>query len=280
MLWNLDSGLPALLAWTVTLCFSELFGDGWRVAARRTVGHLAAAASALATVMLLYSVLIRLTYGAFPDYSQIVAYQKVYFAAGFMKIPMQWPGVWALAALVYLAGFARAAHALAARNGTPRVHMIFLLSLLGFGLSSYYQGRSHPNILLLVWWPCHLLLALFLDDLLARLKERPARPAPWLTAAAVVWFLTGSAAGLVPEVGQVAAVLAAKYRTDGDPAVPPLGAAERALLRRAVPPSEKVFLATTHASVLHLASGRPGFSPSTILQMVRMEEFLELDCAA
>jgi concanavalin A-like lectin/glucanase superfamily protein len=277
VLWNLDSGLPALLAWAATLCFAELCGgDGW-AAARRVAGHLGAATAVPAGAFLLYSAAIRLAYGAFPDYGQFLVYQRLYFAAGFMKLPMQWPGAWALVALVYLAGLAHAAFALAARRGTPRAKVIFLLSVLGIGLSSYYQGRSHPNILLLVGWPGCVLLALFLDDVLARLKERPVRPMPWLAAAALGWFLVGSACGLAPAVGQAATVLAAKYRADGDPSAPPQREAETALLRRAVPPGDKVFIAAPQASFLHLASGRPGLSPSTILQMVRMDEFRELD---
>ena len=144
-----------------------MFGDDWRTKVRRIGGHLTAAGAVLACAVLLYSAVIRLAYGAFPDYGQFLVYQRMYFAAGFMKIPMEWPATWALVALVYLAGLAYGALALAARRATPRVQMVFLLSVLGIGLSSYYQGRSHPNILLLVWWPAHLLLALFLDDLLA-----------------------------------------------------------------------------------------------------------------
>ena len=182
----------------LTLCFAELFGDDWRSVARRIVGHLAAAGCVLTAVVCLYSCAIRLRYGAFPDYSQFFAYQRLYFVAGYYKLPMSPPATWLLVGLVYLAGLAYAAVALFARQETLRAKMMFLLSLLGVGLSSYFQGRSHPNILVLVWWPCQLLLVLFLDDLLLRLKQRPARVLPWFATALLAWFLVGSAVSLAP----------------------------------------------------------------------------------
>ncbi len=143
-------------------------------ALRRGLGHLAAAAGALGAAVLLYSAVIRLAYGAFPDYGGFLRYQKLYFGAGYYKYSLSLPGTWLLAAFVYLAGFAYAAFALAGRRDSPRARAVFLLSVLGVGLSSYYEGRSHPIVLLLVWWPALLLLTLFLDELLARLRR--ARP--------------------------------------------------------------------------------------------------------
>ncbi len=95
VLWNLDAGLPALTAWALTLCFAELFGSGWRGATRRIAGHLAAAACVLAAAAALYSTVIRLRYGAFPDYGQFFYYQRLYFMAGYYKLPMSPPTTWA-----------------------------------------------------------------------------------------------------------------------------------------------------------------------------------------
>ncbi len=211
VLWNLDAGLPSLGAWAATVCFAELFAYDWRTAARRVIGHLAAAGCVLAAVAAFYSMVIRLRYGVFPDYGQFFFYQRLYFAAGFAKLPMTPLSAWVLVGLVYLGGMAHAAFALAARQPTPRANMTFLLAVLGVGLSSYYQGRSHPNVLLLVCWPCLILLTLFLDDLLLRLRENPLALLPWFATAIISWFLVGSAWTLAPEIRSIAKKIAADY---------------------------------------------------------------------
>jgi hypothetical protein len=278
VLWNLDAGLPSLLTWTATLCFAELFGDDWRSVARRVVGHLAAAGCVLTAVVAAYSGVIRVCYGAFPDYEQFFYYQRLYFVAGFCKLPMTLPSTWVLVGLVYLAGLAFAAFALAARQGTPRAKMVFLLSVLGVGLSSYYQGRSHPGVLLLAWWPCHLLLALFLDDLLLRLKEKPASLLPWFATAVLAWFLVGAACSLVPELRFVGNAIDANYRAMSDRKVPRLRQEDVALLMNRVPPGDKVVVASRHAALIHLASKRPAFNSVSLPdQMALWEEFRQLE---
>jgi Concanavalin A-like lectin/glucanases superfamily len=277
VLWNLDAGLPALLAWMATLCFAELFGRDWRGVARRVACHLAAAGCVLTAVVALYSGVIRLRYGAFPDYGQFFHYQRLYFVAGYYRLPFTLPSPWMLVVLTYLAGLAYAAFALVARRDSPRAKIIFLLSVLGVGLSSYYQVRSHPIVLLLVWWPCQILLALFLDELLLRLKHKPASLLPWCATAVLAWFLVGSACSLAPELRLTGKAVAANYRQTSDPKVPKQRQEEAALLTRLVPPGEKVVIAAPHAALIHLASKRPAVNPSSLFQMVLMDEFHQLE---
>jgi hypothetical protein len=224
-----------------------------------------------------YSAVIRLRYGAFPDYGQFFYYQRLYFMAGFYKLPMSPPSTWVLVGFVYLAGLAYAAFALAARRDAPRAKMIFLLSVLGVGLSSYFQGRSHPIVLLLVWWPCLLLLTLFLDDLVLRLKEKSAGLLPWSATAVVAWFLVGSACSLAPEVRAVTKKIDVDYRSMLDRKAPRRRQQETALLTRFVPPGEKVVVASRNAALIHLASKRAAVNPVSFPgQMVLMEEYRRL----
>ena len=284
VLWNLDSGLPALLSWTAMLCFRELFaGAGWRDALRRILGHAAAAGAVLAAVVLLYTVAIRLAYGHFPDYRRFLAYQQIYFMAGYCKTAIPFPGTWVLAALVYLAGFAYAARAATsgrlrdpAGRGARRAALVFLLSVLGFGLSSYYQAMCNPMSLMLVWWPALLLLALFLDDLLTRLKERPTAPGAWAAATAIGWFVVGSSCSLIPDVRFVGAAVADRLRGAADRKVIPQREEEAVLLRRLVPPGGRVLVASAHSALIHLASGRAAPCPASLFQMARMEDFRDL----
>ncbi len=155
--------------------------------------------------------------------------------------------------------------------------IVFLLSILGVGLSSYFQGRSHPNILALVWWPCQLLLVLFLDDLLMRLPEQPARVLPWFATAVIAWFLVGSAYSLAPELRFTGNNIAVNFRSMFDPKVPRQQREESALLANLVPLGEKVVVAAPYASLIHLASKRPAVNASSLpCQMILMEEYRRL----
>jgi hypothetical protein len=277
VLWNTDAGLPSLLAWTLTLCFAELFGDDWRSAARHIAGHWAATAAALTAVVTLYSGAIRLSYGALPDYGQFFIYQHLYFLSGYYKTPLSPPSTWVLAALVYLAGLAHAAFAVVARRRTPRAIMVFLLSVLGVGLSSYYQGSSNPIVLFLVWWPCLLLLTLFLDDLLMQLKQKPARLFPWFATAALSWFLVGGACSLAPQLPFFGKAIAANYQRMSDPRIPRPLREEADLLARSAPAGHDVVVAAPYSALMHLASKHPAVNPSSLFQMVLMEEFRQLE---
>ncbi len=245
--------------------------------ARRGAAHLGAAGAVFASVAALYSVVIRLSYGAFPDYGQFFHYQRLYYLAGYYKTPLTPPTTWVLVALVYLAGLAYAAFALASRRQTPRALMVFLLSILGVGLSSYYQGSSNPIVLFLVWWPCQLLLVLFLDDLLLRLREKPASLLPWLATAALAWFLVGSAVSVAPDVGLVANVIGTNYRRMLDPKAPRQHQEEAAVLAQIAPPGEKVVVAAPYSALVHLRSKTPAANSSSLFQMVLMDEFRDME---
>ena len=138
--------------------------------------------------------------------------------------------------------------------------MVFLLSVLGVGLSSYFQGLSNPVILLLVWWPALLLLTLFLDEVVARVRRRPADLTAWVAAAALGWVVVGSACSLVPELRFVGAAVVANLREMADRTARPPRSEEAEVLRRTAPPGGKVLIASPRGAVLHLASRRGGHS--------------------
>jgi len=58
---------------------------------------------------------------------------------------------------------------------SPFGAMYFLLSVLGLGLFSYYQGRSHDFVFTFVCWPGFVLLALFAQETLRNRKTTSLR---------------------------------------------------------------------------------------------------------
>src|SRR5262249_110267 len=143
-------------------------------------------------------------------------------------------------ALVYLAGLAYAATALVHRTDTPRARLVLLLSVLGAGLFAYYQGRSHPHVLMLACWPCFLLMALFLAELLAW-SAGVRRPLAAVAAGLMAWFLAGSSWSLFAQAEFVRDAVARPFGILADRRPSPV-AAEVELLRRHCSPGEEVLL--------------------------------------
>jgi len=199
VLWNVDSGAAALLAWLAALGYRALFRPTWRARLAAVAGHLAAAAAGLSAASAGYVGLVFLGHGELPDFRGCLHSQRLFYVHGYYMLPMTFPGPWLPVVLVYLAAYARAAAALVARADSPRSALLVLLAVLGSLLFAYYQGRSHTQCLRLAAWPAVFLLTLFLDDLLARLRAGSRRPGEW--ALAVLLLGAGRAAvfpSLVP----------------------------------------------------------------------------------
>jgi hypothetical protein len=275
VLWNLDSGLPALLSWAAFLTFGELCRRPCWSALFRGLLHLAAAAAALAGVTAAYAAYTFLGHGALPDFLGMLYYQRLYYLSGFSMVPMPLPGTWVLVVLVYLAGLASSFLALQSGRDTPRVRMTFLLSVLGTGLFSYYQGRSVSCVLSLASWPCFLLLALFLDELLGSLRGRPGRPLAWLTAGVIAWGLAGSAWSILPHLPPTAVRIRENLGACLSPGPSPVEQ-EADLLRRATPPAGQALVISSRDGLLHLLSGVRSVCPSAYSQLVLLADFEDL----
>jgi hypothetical protein len=167
ILWNFDTGLVAFAAWLLTLFYQELGRGSTRRIIRAQAVHLATGIAVFSAVILVFAVYIGARYGAFPDFGQILAYQKIFYIYGFYMQPMPGLHPWNIVVLVYMLGLMFAVRALVARKVTARSKMLFLLSVLGVGVFSYYQGRSDDAVLTYVWYPAILLLIIFTDDLWA-----------------------------------------------------------------------------------------------------------------
>jgi hypothetical protein len=278
VLWNLDSGVPALLTWLIVLSYGEL-SPPVGPACVRIAGHWVAGVSALAVVSGLYSVATRLTAGVWPNFGEAIAYQRAFYLSGFAMLPAPWPGLWMLVLIAYAAGLARAA---AVRlNGTPgpRDSMILLLSVLGLGLFTYYQGRSHLQCLRLAAWPVFLLLALFLDGLLDRMRAGPGRVLELCLASALVWLLAGSAVSLAtlsyPDGRPVVFQFAGHLRRVFAREQPSLAGVEH-WIRGQVKPGETMVYLGRGEAYWHLRTGIAAPQQRGLMEMLFLKEFQRL----
>ncbi len=107
------------------------------------------------------------------DFSFILKYQHIFYLSGFTMLPLpRTPDVWHLVISVYLLGLIAAILNWEAGKRPVRGEMVFCLSLLGIALFIYFQGRSHPNVLIIATWPAQLLFFIVCDVLLVLIKAR------------------------------------------------------------------------------------------------------------
>jgi len=178
ILWNLETGIVVFLSWTLYLIYFELLNTIEGRALRKSlITIVVTGALTLSIVIYIYILYAFLRTGCFPDVGQAILYLKVYSAfVGVMTIPMpSYPHWWNVVVLVYLLGLLSSLKALYRKPTDAHVRTrqtaIFMLSIMGIGLFSYYQGRSHDYNLLMTPYPATLILILFADGLLEGLDK-------------------------------------------------------------------------------------------------------------
>ncbi|MDD5581056.1 MAG: hypothetical protein PHY16_17525 [Methylobacter sp.] len=124
----------------------------------------------LLLVVAIFSLFIHLRSGNYPDWQTLFKYQKTFYISGFGMMSMPLFHIWNIIILMYIVGLFISIRAVLEKENTYQDRMIFLLSILGVGIFSYYQGRSHDVVLTIVAYPAILLWAIFADRLLLNWK--------------------------------------------------------------------------------------------------------------
>lgn len=114
--------------------------------------------------------------GYIPDLSLIFKYQTIFYKAGFAMIPIPTTlNPWQIIFAIYLLGLIGAVLNWVNKKRPLYWEAIFCLSIMGLGLFVYFQGRSHPIVLILVSWPA-ILISFILIDLIFRLVRLNLTP--------------------------------------------------------------------------------------------------------
>ncbi len=274
VLWNIDSGIVVWLTWLAALWLDAWHEPDWSTRLKAAVRHTLAVTATLAMVIAAYAVAKYLTAGQWPDFAGLFAYQRLFYIHGFNMLPMPLPGIWILVVLVYLAGLARGLAALGTGDPSPRPALVFFISILGCGLFSYFQGRSHPLVLLLAWWPALVLLPLLLDEALDYLRLQPRSVLAYATVGVLGWCMIGSAASLIESAPKLGTVISQQLATIGDPHSPVTDDAQ--LLVRHVARQDKLLILSYRASLVHWAAHIPSVAPASVIQMLEVEQYRDL----
>ncbi len=190
ILWNMDTGFVAIITWLGFLCWETLNASsvgGWKKTIQSIVFH---TAMTLLSCLIVFGMLILYTWirsGVLPDIREIAVYQVIFYQYGFYMLPMPLIHPWNLVALLYMTGICLCMCGWIKKGlrsppdagpaDTSRLNLVFLVSVMGLGLFSNYQGRSHDFNLLGVSWPAFILMGLFADALWDRFRQ--PRGFPW-----------------------------------------------------------------------------------------------------
>jgi hypothetical protein len=176
ILWNPEFSIVSLLAWLVTLCYTEFSATGWRPIALACAKHLARAAVVVSLCIAAFSLSIRVQHGVWPQLAGLFSSMIYFGSLGVGMLPMTLRHPWNFVVLIYLIGLIYAMQSLFNKSTlNAKSAFILLLSVMGIGLFTYFQGRSHNWNLLAVAGNAIILLVVFADSMLraASIRRSP-----------------------------------------------------------------------------------------------------------
>lgn len=180
--WNMDTGIVIFLTWLAVLGYQELIRRAQnkkKKFLRNIFIHFLTGFSYLCVVTLLFLSYTFSRSGRIPNLGYAFSNMNVFYGMGYGFLPMKLIHPWNLVLLCYVIGLIVSIQSVVQRSAPDstkltktafsREKMIFLLSVMGFGLFSHYQGRSHDNNLVTASWPIFLLLTIFTDIIYTKL---------------------------------------------------------------------------------------------------------------
>ena len=197
-LWNMDSGLVVFGAWCLLMGYVEMFRNPWRMAIKPILRHALAALASLLLVYGGYALFVFFRAGAWPDWVAAAKYLKIFSYYGLCMMPMgAFPHFWCVVVIVYVIAMTVAIRELLRKGNESFGGSLFLLAVLGAGLFSYYNGRSHDYCLIPLLYIPIIIVALLTDHVLICVKAGDKAGHKFLPLAAMCFFFCASA---VPSV--------------------------------------------------------------------------------
>ena len=159
-LWNFESGIVVFLTWILVQIYEKLaFHKSLNSSFFRSVSRILLNSLAmLAMVVAAYCYIMFLRSGEWLNIYSMLKYQEIFYVSGFFMMHMPVIHFWNLVIFAYSFGFIYAIYGALTRTDSRFDSEVFLVSILGFGLFWYYQGRSHDYNLLTVIHPAIILL--------------------------------------------------------------------------------------------------------------------------
>lgn len=275
LFWNLDSGVVVAGALAGFLLLSGITAAPWlgrRV--RLNLAYLACYAGGLALFSGIFVAYLSWKAGSWVDVSVYTVFQKTFYISGFFLLPMpSLPDLWLVAACLALGPLILVALRVGRGPVSYRLERGAYLAILAAGVFSYFTGRSHPIVFVLVSWPFVILLFYLIDRSLP--GRRPFLASlPWLAGRGVVGYGLVAALTLVlvtiPKVAQTSVKQWAEVFSTGQGG--PI-AADAAFIKEAMRPEETLGIMTINQAALITTVGRRSVIPGTgLVETIRRKD--------
>lgn len=162
--WNFDWGVPAYGA--LVAYFLVCLLSGTRELRGRDARRLATMAVVPFIVCLVFLTYLAIKSGWRISLADWMKYQTIFYSTGFGMLPFPTRAhPWMIVAGVYLCGLAHGITMRVRGRGDLSTDVMLLLSVLGIGIFTYYQGRSHDIVLSFVLWPAALIGFIMADKI-------------------------------------------------------------------------------------------------------------------
>jgi hypothetical protein len=187
VVWNLESGIAVVGALIASILIRFLL-DGTGARGRNT---------GILMLSILLPIAVVSGFFAFLDFKSggtlrpldWIRYQTIFYSTGFGMLPMPlYPHPWMAVLGLYLLGIVGAVYMRAAGCRSFDWDTMLYLAVMGLGLFTYYQGRSHDVVLTFVIWPAILIAFILANRILNAVRIGSLPKVTVWSAAPVVLF--------------------------------------------------------------------------------------------
>ena len=170
ILWNFDSGIMVFASWMLAVIYLEGTNLNKKIMIKNIFLHVVTGAASVGLVVASYFAYAFLRSGYMPDWSLFSQHQGLFYN-GLMSIAMPFPHVWILVVFLLLSGLLLSVKKWLVKDCDNKTASIFILSILGTGLFSYYESRSHDATFFAPLYIYIILLVIFTDVIFNRITS-------------------------------------------------------------------------------------------------------------
>lgn len=172
LIWNIDTGVVVTFAWYLLLLYTVALNyslKDWKLYKNALV----VSACTFLSITASFGIITLITFvksGIWISVRQCIYAQGIFYNLGFNMLPMPEAHPWVILVILFAIGLIISLRNLKfiANDKTniigSRSSMYFFVSIIGVGVFSYYQGRSHDNVFLAVVWPGAIIAVMLLED--------------------------------------------------------------------------------------------------------------------
>ncbi len=178
-MWNLETGLIVLIVWAMFLGYKVLYFHSFKEKSTyKEIGKIVL--MVVLAIILYFAILETITFcrtGQLLNPKNIIFGQSTFLGSGFCMIKMNLWHPWILLVLIYaitLTITIKKLKFMGKQNDVKNFQkssILFSLAILGLGIFSYYQGRSHDDVFFSVVYPAIIILGIFLDYLIENYRK-------------------------------------------------------------------------------------------------------------